>query len=1020
MNRLNLVPLPGEASKSPTERMLKIGVGDVSYGCAIAERVCRQGLFTSVHVLDVVEDLCQTVIGKPRLTRDNPFLKVGQINRLDEHGLIRTGVRVVTNEVLASILVADPRPARRERRRPDKGMQWVTDRSIYVSREWQDAVVESVRRLRGKELGRRPPQGLLERVEIVLHAERPLQIGDILLIDGRPTVLTSFISAPPQDRLGVEPDIVVSSEFTASLRILPERCVQLPVAKTEERAAEALQARGTGPYSLITEAPLVRRPYGGQTVTAAHVAWLQERNLTGLIGEFTSLKSDDLVHRSRLAALANEPAGTVIELDEPAAPLSLAEIAACLLALGLKVELTGSDGHVTLGVRPATASQIAACSAGEIRKPETIDYRTYDDVDDGLFAPNVFGPSNGRRRRRFGHIMLAAPIIPYLWRIGSPSLITRLTGLNDDEVERIAKYQATVVWHDDGPRLIDRSPEEQRPDSQPSEENLGSGAAAIQAIIDRKAGGHLPNCDVTTWTTDSLAVLPPDWRPLVLLDSGNFATSDLNDLYRQVINRNNRLRKLMELNAPAVIIDSESRQLQVAVDALFANHLLPEADRALGSAGRPLVDLLLMMSNRIVQDLKRVDWSGAARLIPSAGVSAAEVLVPQAVFETLRLNEELPLLLTSPEGRIVARLPRRHDEAVLSVSESTYQELSVPDSCATVIQFHRPVTTAGREEAYRILNGKASVSTTGSVATPAWIDGDDFEELAEKLVAAAIDSSPIALSSPRGLLLGGVGSIQFAEDGEPSGASASPRQVPIPTEDQVQFSEPTFDQMLAVARANAKKTCIFDVSNTDQPPPAAAGRIGGEPYLPPEIEWPRFRDKPLPFLGQFPLDPARDAGVLPMDVPPKSMLSVFGGDECWEYGPCHPRCRVFVHSIENLIARPIPSDLKCPVGLCQITPRVIEEIPDWFELCEILQWELGNPKRTLLKEFQERHLPEMTTAAEAIKIGGWSKWIQDYSITEPLLIQIASLVEADLTFGDGGVLYIFVESGEFTCFAQCY
>jgi hypothetical protein len=151
------------------------------------------------------------------------------------------------------------------------------------------------------------------------------------------------------------------------------------------------------------------------------------------------------------------------------------------------------------------------------------------------------------------------------------------------------------------------------------------------------------------------------------------------------------------------------------------------------------------------------------------------------------------------------------------------------------------------------------------------------------------------------------------------------------------------------------------------------------------------------------------------------MMTVFGGDDCWEPGPCNPRCPVFIHPTEDLTARPIPSDLDYPVALCHVTPRIVEETPDWTDLRDILIWELGNPKPGLLDEFCQNHLPQLPPATDGIKIGGWPKWVQEAESSRPLLIQIATVSEADLMFGDDGTLYVFVEEhGDFTCFTQCY
>jgi hypothetical protein len=1003
--------------------MLTIGVDDIPFGCAVAPQVLERRLFSSLHVLAEQNDLWETTIGKPRLTRENPFLDQAELRNLDDDGLIREATRVGRDGVLASIIEADLRRQVRGAKPPEKGMQWVRDRTWRVPAGWEDGIVASARRLHRKELGRRPPRGLLARIEIVLRAERPLQLGDVLIVADRPVVVSSILSQPVHDERGAAADIVVSPEIARELGISRNRFLQLAAAKRDGRAAEVLQARNVGPYSLITRAPLARWPYGGQTITPLHIGWLQDRGLFSLIGELVSLKCDDTLNRPRLKALVEQAAGSVLDLPRPAAPQSLAELAAYLTALGLSVELRSGERHVSLRTTPATGEEIAAKSA-QVTKPETIHYRTYEDIDNGLFAPNIFGPSTWSRRRKFGHIKLAVPIVPILWRLGEHPLLSRATGLSRDEIERVVSYQADVLWQEDRAFAVDRSQE--NPGSVGM--NLGTGAAGIQSVLARSSANEMPDvlrCILPSFTTTVVPVLPPDWRQLVLLDSSNFATADINDLYRRLINRSNRLRKLIELNAPAVIIENESRELQEAADALFANSLLPEGAAVLSENGAYLVDILSMIWGRIEHREKRVDWSGAARLVPCAAVSPDQVFVPRELFETLRLTEQTPLLLSlaEGEGQFIACLPRCHDEPVLGISVDAFHCLAGTKALAPVAQVHRPVTEAGRDEALRLLRQEPSPTRAPDGGTAhSWIESNSADALARSLSAAVLSGEWTPLKSPQGLLIGGSGSTEFAPDAEAAIPGSQRMQAPVPSEEPPHFSEPTFEQMAAVAQRYTERGCVFDVRETNQAPAAIEGRIGGEPFLPPEIEWPYFRGKPLPFLGQFPLDPARHAGVLPLEVPPNSMVTVFGGFDCWEPGPCFPRCPIFIHSTENLAGRPLPSNLDEPISLCAITPRIVEETPDWGELREILISELGNPQPGLLNKFREEHWPRLRPATGGFKIGGWPKWIQGADSQRPLLLQLGTNnTEVSFMFGDCGTLYIFVEeNGELSCFTQCY
>jgi DNA-directed RNA polymerase subunit beta' len=327
----------------------------------------------------------------------------------------------------------------------------------------------------------------------------------------------------------------------------------------------------------------------------------------------------------------------------------------------------------------ASPSLIRSWSFGEVKKPETINYRTFKPERDGLFCARIFGPVKdyeclcGKykrlkhrgvicekcgvevaltkvRRERMGHIELASPVA-HIWFLKSlPSRIGLLLDMTLREIERILYFEAYVVT-DPGMTSLEKGQlmtEEMYLDAL---EEFGDeftalmGAEAIRALlqdVDLKAEAErireeLPQTNSETKTKkltkrlklleaflesgnkpewmilEVLPVLPPDLRPLVPLDGGRFATSDLNDLYRRVINRNNRLKRLLDLNAPDIIVRNEKRMLQEAVDALLDNG---RRGRAItGSNKRPLkslADMIKGKQGRFRQNLlgKRVDYSG--------------------------------------------------------------------------------------------------------------------------------------------------------------------------------------------------------------------------------------------------------------------------------------------------------------------------------------------------------------------------------------------------------------------------
>ncbi len=312
----------------------------------------------------------------------------------------------------------------------------------------------------------------------------------------------------------------------------------------------------------------------------------------------------------------------------------------------------------------ASPEKIRSWSHGEVTKPETINYRTFKPERDGLFCAKIFGPVTdweclcGKykrmkhrgvicdkcgvevtlskvRRERLGHIELASPCSHVWFFKGLPSRIGYLLDISMRDLERILYFEAFVVV-DVGEVAILKErqvlqEEEYRKlaTEYPGQFVAKMGAEAIKELLRRvevdkladekvleafRKSGNKPEWMIL----DVIPVLPPELRPLVPLDGGRFATSDLNDLYRRVINRNNRLKKLMELRAPDVIVRNEKRMLQEAVDALFDNGRRGRVLR--GTNNRPLKslsDTLKGKQGRFRQNLlgKRVDYSGRSVIV---------------------------------------------------------------------------------------------------------------------------------------------------------------------------------------------------------------------------------------------------------------------------------------------------------------------------------------------------------------------------------------------------------------------
>ena len=333
----------------------------------------------------------------------------------------------------------------------------------------------------------------------------------------------------------------------------------------------------------------------------------------------------------------------------------------------------------------ASPDKILSWSFGEIKKPETINYRTFKPERDGLFCARIFGPIKdyeclcGKykrmkykgvicekcgvevtlsrvRRERMGHISLAAPVA-HIWFLKSlPSRIGLLLDMTLKDLERILYFESYIVLDPGLTPLKDRQLLNEE-DYLRAQDEYGQdsftamiGAEAIREILknmDLQSVAERLKVEIAESTTElkpkklakrlkiieafmhsgnkpewmiltEVPVIPPDLRPLVPLDGGRFATSDLNDLYRRVINRNNRLKRLIDLRAPDIIIRNEKRMLQEAVDALFDNG---RRGRVItGANKRPLkslADMLKGKQGRFRQNLlgKRVDYSGRSVIV---------------------------------------------------------------------------------------------------------------------------------------------------------------------------------------------------------------------------------------------------------------------------------------------------------------------------------------------------------------------------------------------------------------------
>jgi len=782
MERLPL--LTPDSERRVFKRQLRVGVSEDDFGaaCLISRRVLTEGLFTSLaeHFPEV--KVSRGHRADRRITADNPFLAPGQRERLDARGVIREGVMVHTGDVLVSILESRADPAQaafagmlNERAAGNTLGQLFAemgigptehDDSFLAPLECSGAIVRKVLIRTGDELGRSAPKGLEAVVTLELLARRELEIGDLLAIDEEQFVVAGVLEQPPLDAAGVPADLVLSAAVGRKLQLTPGAHYEQPISKANARAAEALEVRSTGPYALITMQPLRLSSRPGQKLSLPQVQWLQERELTGILDELTGLKSDNLVARAELRRAIERGNLNEFEGSQSGAPEMLAVVALMLRSLGLNVELQSSASCGSLALAPATSQELLAVSSGLIPKPETLNYRTYDPEPGGLFCPKVFGASLVTRRRRFGHVLLPMPVVSPIWRMGKPSLLEQWLRLSSEQIEGILACQVNVAFRGDEVCLTERNAPQDATAPQAADQPIETGSAAIRTLLARVPPERLPAAlrgRTEALTPDIVLVLPPDLRPIVLLDSGNFATSDLNDLLRRLINRRNRMVKLAELKAPQVILDNEQRMLQDCVDALHANSIMPKRDAVTGSEGRPQKCTLGMVAGFLQDDeVKRVEWAGRARVVTDANIPSTQVLVPRSMFQELQLGESRPVHLTTPEGAAwAACLPQAHESNVIALSPATAAALDLLRDQPAECILHRPLGVAARAEAQQLLeHGPPPLGQLHPCVS--WATASSPQQLASQLAAAASSGDSVSFDTPQLLLVGGSGGVDLS------------------------------------------------------------------------------------------------------------------------------------------------------------------------------------------------------------------------------------------------------------------
>ena len=539
--------------------------------------------------------------------------------------------------------------------------------------------------------------------------------------------------------------------------------------------------------------------------------------------------------------------------------------------------MSGNIAFDTIKIGMASPEQIRAWSYGEVKKPETINYRTLKPERDGLFCERIFGPTKdwechcgkykkirykGKicdrcgvevtrakvRRERMGHIELATPVSHIWYFKGIPSRMGLLLDISPRILEKVL-YFANYIVTDPGETPLSRnqilSEKEYRDYREKYEDDFqaGMGAEAVKQLLQdvdleqlsnqlhaelkgssgQKKARIVKRLEVVDafrlsgnkpeWMIiDVLPVIPPEIRPMVQLDGGRFATSDLNDLYRRVINRNNRLKRLIQLNAPDIIVRNEKRMLQEAVDALIDNGRRGRAvTGANNRALKSLSDLLKGKQGRFRQNLlgKRVDYSGRSVIVVGPELKIYQCGVPKEMAVELFRPFIMKKLVEDGTANNIKSAKKMVDKGVTEVWDAL--DVIIKDHPVMLnraptlhrlgIQAFEPVLVDGRALKLHPLN---------CTAFNADFDGDQM--------AIHVPLSAEAQAEARILMLS-ANNLLRPQDGGP---------VTVPTQDMVLGSYYlTMDRMGSAEKGAAEVWCV-DAGDTNL---TAGGPVNADEFL---------------------------------------------------------------------------------------------------------------------------------------------------------------------------------------------
>ncbi|MDE0506566.1 MAG: DNA-directed RNA polymerase subunit beta' [Candidatus Poribacteria bacterium] len=551
------------------------------------------------------------------------------------------------------------------------------------------------------------------------------------------------------------------------------------------------------------------------------------------------------------------------------------------------------------------------CSCAEVRKPETINYRTFRPERDGLFCEAIFGPQKdwecacGKykrikhkgticdrcrvevthqrvRRERMGYIQLAAPVSHVWYFKGIPSRLGLFLDLSSRDVERVLYFEAFIVLEVSDPncplkfkQLLTEEEYNENRTQFPDGFRVGMGAAAVNELL----SGIDLNQEIETLRTELeetgskqkakklakrlklvlgfkksgnrpewmilsvIPVIPPDLRPLVALDGGRFATSDLNDLYRRVINRNNRLKRLMELRAPDVIIRNEKRMLQEAVDALLDNGRHGRMVR--GPGNRPLKSLADMLKGKVGrfrQNLlgKRVDYSGRSVVVVGPDLQLHQCGLPKE----MALELFKPFIIRKLQEKDYAHTIKRAKHMTDQISPEVWEVLEEVIDEHLVMLNRAPTLHRLGIQAFQpvLVEGKAiRVHPLVCKAFNADFDGDQMAVHVPLSVESQIEAK-LLMMAPRNILKPAHGgAIAVPELDMVLGCSFLTKSIPASDRDApgLRHYRNSDEVIMAHAcdRLGLHDSILLHIDDGDEPIETTVGRVIFNQVVPRELEF---------------------------------------------------------------------------------------------------------------------------------------------------------------------------------------